>query len=376
MVNVIAGFRRVLERAGLRASTSAPGASDDIPSLDMPTLIRDLGLKEDGRPVREYPHWQTPQRVTVMGASAGRLRWLQSAAPGIELIAQPWNEPPHDDALCADGLIGWCTEAFASRAQGLRWIHLAVAGVEEVLDLPSLRGRELLITNLQRAASPVIAEHAFAMLLCLCRAMPGHLERQRKRKWLPPLDASHLRSLYGRTLLVAGLGGIGTHVGKIASGFGMRVLATRTSGSAAPDYIERCAGPEYLIDLAAEADVIVNTLPLTDTTRGLFDARVFSAAKRGALFVNVARGGSVVTGDLVDALLSGQLGGAALDVAEPEPLPVDCPLWRMSNVVITPHIAGRGGDTHAREWNITRENLRRYVAGEPMLSVVDLSRGY
>lgn len=367
----------MLERAGRRASPSAPVASDDIPSLDMPTLIRDLGLKEDGRPVREYPHWQRPQRVTVMGASAGRLKWLQSAAPGIELIAQPWNDPPHDDALCADGLIGWCTESFVSRAQGLRWIHLGAAGVEEVLAVPSLRRRDLLITNLQRAASPVIAEHAFAMLLCLCRAMPEHLARQGKRKWLPhAVDASHLRSLHGRTLLVAGLGGIGTRVAKIAHGFGMRVLATRTSDNASPDYIERCARPEYLIDLVAEADVIVNTLPLTDMTRALFNALVFSAARRGALFVNVARGGSVVTGDLIDALLSGQLGGAALDVTDPEPLPADCPLWRMPNVVITPHIAGWGGDTYAREWNITRENLRRYVAGEPMLSVVDVSRGY
>jgi phosphoglycerate dehydrogenase-like enzyme len=367
----------VLERAGLRASSPAPAASDDIPLLDMPTLIRDLGLKEDGRPVREYPQWQTPQRVTVMGASAGRLRWLQSAAPGVKLIGQPWNDPPHDEALSADGLIGWCTESFVSRAQALRWVHLGAAGVEEVLAVPSLRRRDLLVTNLQRAASPVIAEHAFAMLLCLCRAMPEHLERQRKRKWLPhALDASRLRFLHGGTLLVAGLGGIGTQVAKIAHGFGMRVLATRTSSSAAPDFIERCARPESLVDLVAEADVIVNTLPLTETTRGLFNARVFSAAKRGALFVNVARGASVVTAALTDALLSGQLAGAALDVTDPEPLPTDSPLWRMPNVVITPHIAGWGGDTHVREWNITRENLRRYVAGEPMLSVVDVSRGY
>jgi phosphoglycerate dehydrogenase-like enzyme len=377
MLNWITRLQRALGYSERHAQQSTSSITEYIAPLAIPALIRELGLKEDQRPVREYAQWRPPQVVTVMGASPERLRWLQPAAPNAKLISQLWNDPPTSDALVADCLIGWCTEAIADRARDLRWIHLSAAGVEEVLDLPGLRGRDLLITNLQRVAGPVIAEHAFALVMCLCRCLPEHLKHQHKREWLPnAVASSNLRSLYGKTILVAGLGGIGSHIARIAHGFGMRVVATRRSNRTAPEFVEQVSLPHELIGLAADADLIVNCLPLTRATRGLFDAGFFSSVKRGALFVNVARGGSVVTDDLTDALRSGQLGGAALDVTNPEPLPKSHPLWRMSNVVITPHIAGRGSDTDSREWLITRENLRRYVAGERMLSVVDRSSGY
>ena len=129
-----------------------------------------------------------------------------------------------------------------------------------------------------------------------------------------------------------------------------------------------------LHDLAAQADVIVNALPLTPRTRGLFDREFFDAAKRGHLFINVARGGSVVTDDLVAALEDGRVGGAGLDVTDPEPLPSGHPLWQMDNVIITPHIAWYGS-TGERERALAAENLRRFIAGDALLNVVDPSRG-
>ena len=378
MFNSIKRLKRALRFPYGNAQPSTSSIDECATPTTIATLIRELELKEDPRPARDYAQWRSPQVVTVMGASPERLQWLQSAAPDAKLISQPWEEPPGCDALAADCLIGWCTEAFAVRARNLRWIHLNAAGVEEVLDLPGLRGRDLLVTNLQKVAGPVIAQHTFGLILCLCRSLPVHLRNQDKKKWLPQAVASsQLRTLDGKTILVVGLGGIGTHVARVAHGLGMRVVATRRSNSGtAPKFVDHVALSDELVGLATHADLIVNCLPLTCATRGLFDANFFSSVKRGALFVNVGRGASVVTDDLTEALRRGQLGGVALDVTDPEPLPSAHPLWRMPNVVITPHIAGKGGDTEVLEWLIAHENLRRYAAGERMLSVIDRTNGY
>ncbi len=180
----------------------------------------------------------------------------------------------------------------------------------------------------------------------------------------------------GKTMLVVGLGGIGSEVAWRADALGMSVIATRASSREGPTYVEYVGLADELLALAEQADVIVNATPLTPETRGLFDAEFFRRMKPGAYFINVGRGGSVVTADLVAALTAGELGGAALDVTDPEPLPADHPLWDMPNVIITPHVAGASDLRGARMFTLIRENLRRYAAGEPMLSVVDISRGY
>jgi phosphoglycerate dehydrogenase-like enzyme len=127
---------------------------------------------------------------------------------------------------------------------------------------------------------------------------------------------------------------------------------------------------------AKRADVIVNTLPLTADTRGIYDSKFFDAAKRGALFISVGRGASVVTADLIAALQDGRLGGAGLDVTDPEPLPADHPLWHAPNVLITPHVSAVVELGEEPRWLIVRENLRRYAAGGRLLSEVDVKRGY
>ena len=154
------------------------------------------------------------------------------------------------------------------------------------------------------------------------------------------------------------------------------MIATRNSGTDGPDYVAEVGLPDKLLPFAARADVIVSTLPLTPETRGLMNKAFFDAVKRGALFINVGRGGTVVTDDLVAALEDGRLGGAGLDVTDPEPLPAGHPLWRAPNVIITPHVAaGLAGDDEAR-WLVARENLRRYARGGRLLSEVDLAKGY
>jgi phosphoglycerate dehydrogenase-like enzyme len=180
----------------------------------------------------------------------------------------------------------------------------------------------------------------------------------------------------GKTMLVVGLGGIGSEVAKRAHALGMKVTATRASGRTGPQFVSYVGLPDELLKLASEADFVVNTAPLTAQTTGIFDAAFFAKMKPSAYFINVARGRSVVTSALVDALNSKKIAGAGLDVTDPEPLPPDHPLWKAPNVIITPHVANDSDLGYEAQVKVVQENLRRYLAGEKMLSVVDVSKGY
>ena len=240
-----------------------------------------------------------------------------------------------------------------------------------------MRERDILLTNMQRVAGPVMAEHVIAMMLSYARGLHFYIPERMAGRWtreMPP--PGQLLTLEGKTVLVVGLGGIGVEVAKRAHALGMRVIATRASGRDGPEFVSYVGLPDELHKLAGEADFIVNTAPLTPATTGLFDAKFFAAAKAGAFFVNVGRGQSVVQPDLIEALRSGRLAGAGLDVTDPEPLPADSPLWRMQNVILTPHISAGSDLGDELRFAIGIENLRRYVAGEKMLSVVDLTKGY
>ena len=234
-----------------------------------------------------------------------------------------------------------------------------------------------MFTNSKRLMGPAIAEHAMAMLLSLAAKLPHYHAAQSGSRWdRSPASRAGFGELRGKTVLVVGLGGIGTEIAWRAHGLGMKVIATRNSSRTGPDFVEYVGLSDELPELAARADVIVNALPLTNATRGLFNAEFFDKVKPGAIFISVGRGKSTVTADLIAALESGQLFGAGLDVTDPEPLPQDSPLWQMDNVIITPHTSTAGPDSMRRVAVITVENLRRYLAGEKLLNVVDMRAGY
>jgi phosphoglycerate dehydrogenase-like enzyme len=215
------------------------------------------------------------------------------------------------------------------------------------------------------------------MMYMLTRKLYVFRDRQRERKWdRRAVPRTQMWEVQGRTMLVVGLGGIGTEIARRAHALGMRVIATRNSTRDGPDFVAYIGLAHELHELARQADVVVNATPLTPTTTGLFDRVFFQAMKPGAYFINVGRGKSVVTQHLIDALNSGRLGGAALDVQDPEPLPPEHPLWAANNIIITPHISAGSDVQMTRFWLVVRENLRRYVNGERMLNVVDIKRGY
>jgi phosphoglycerate dehydrogenase-like enzyme len=229
--------------------------------------------------------------------------------------------------------------------------------------------------------SEPIAEYVLMMILAVIRRLPQLLELQRERTW-QPLLATEMRDV---TVGIVGLGSIGRAVASRALAFGSRVVAMRSQagdpadlGATDPDLvgIDRILGPDQLPELLAVSDMVVLALPLTPDTRDLFDASTFAAMKPGSWLINVARGGLVNERDLVRALASGPIAGAVLDAFRDEPLPARSPLYDVSNIIITPHTSWTSGRVLDRSIELFRDNLLRWIAGEPLLNAVDVTKGY
>ncbi|MET0533716.1 MAG: D-2-hydroxyacid dehydrogenase [Steroidobacter sp.] len=338
-------------------------------------VIQHFGLEQSDAPVKERKGWHKPKRIVVGGFASQMASTLQAAVPEVEFIVA--GTPEAKSKLAGvDASIGFCNAELLATAKSLQWIQMVTAGVENCVSVPGVKERNILVTNMQRVTGPIIAEHTIAMTLAFTRGLDLFMQAQAQSKWQRETPPGRMAVVDGKTLLVVGLGGIGTEVAKRAHALGMKITATRASGRTGPDYVSYVGLPDELPKLVSEADFVVNTAPLTPQTKGIFNAALFAKMKPSAYFINVARGGSVVTDDLVDALKSKKIAGAALDVTDPEPLPPDHPLWKVPNLIITPHIASDSDLGLDSQIQVVRENLRRYAAGEKMLSVVDVSRGY
>jgi phosphoglycerate dehydrogenase-like enzyme len=216
-----------------------------------------------------------------------------------------------------------------------------------------------------------MADHILAAMVMLQWDFPRILQDQAARRWRREPKVA----LAGQTLAVVGAGAIGGEIGRRASHFGMRVLGVRRSGAPLPDF-DKVFQPQQLDGVLAQSDFVCAALPATGETNQLFGAAQFARMKAGSFFMNIARGSVVNEPALIDALRTGHLAGAALDVFEKEPPDPDNPLWTMPNVIMTPHISGMLCTNEERLVGIFAENLRRYRAGEPLRNVVDLARGY
>jgi phosphoglycerate dehydrogenase-like enzyme len=341
-------------------------------------MIDELGLKEYHIPSRELPGWRVPEKVVIRTLNAEQAEALSRAMPGVNVVGVQTPEQAMLEIKDADVLLGYCSEALLKEAKQLRWLQVYIAGVEDCVAFPQVRSGQVLMTNGQKIGSPALAEHAIGMMFMLMRGLDLYYSNQLKGQWQSGVGNSEntFLDLTGRTALVVGLGGIGTQVAKRAHALGMRVIATRGSRREGPDYLEYVGLADETLTLATRADVVINTVPLTERTRGMFDTEFFSAMKNTAYYISVGRGGTTVTEDLIAALEQGTIAGAGLDVTDPEPLPAGHPLWAAPRVIITPHNAGRSDRSLYRLGLLVQENLRRYVAGDALLSVVDPARGY
>ena len=347
-------------------------------------LAAELGLREASEPV---PGSTSPgrKRVVVMMLSllgmdtpAYTASLREAAAAGdIELVLDTSGKflPGPELLKGADAIIGFCSpQSLAAAGPGLAWFHNYAAGMEHCI---TDKETTTVFSSNKRLSGPVIAEHTMAMLLALSRNLPAFSLAQDQGKWQRQLaQGIEFGELGGKTMLVVGLGGIGTEIARRANGLGMRVIATRNSSRSGPEFVDYVGLADELHKLAGQAHVVVNALPLTADTSGLFDRAFFEAMPAGGIFLSIGRGKSTVTDDLVAALQSGHLYGAGLDVTDPEPLPEGHALWQLPNVIITPHIAAAGPDNRQRTMIIAAENLRRYATGKPLLNVVNPARGY
>jgi phosphoglycerate dehydrogenase-like enzyme len=323
--------------------------------------------------VRERSGWRPPRVILINSSLHDLLPQLKQAAPTARFVEIDAATPR--DIAAADASLGVCSAEVLQAAEHLQWIQWLAAGVERCVQQPLLRTRAPLVTNMQRTMGPSIAEHVLALMLALSRHFDEFYRQQQQGHWSKE-SAPELADLGGKTVLVVGLGGIGTEVARRAHAFGMRVVATRASGHEGPDFVSYVGMPDELMKLSRDADFVVNCLPLTPETTGIFNKEFFATMKRSAYFISIGRGRSTVTADLTAALTQGAIAGAGLDVVDPEPLPSDSPLWRAPHVLITPHISANTALSERANDAVLVENLRRYVAGEPMLSVVDIERGY
>ncbi len=280
----------------------------------------------------------------------------------------------------ADIIFGWRLprEVFL-RAQRLKWVHIAAAGVggslhKEIIDSP------VILTNCRGIHSIPAAEHAMSLILSLLRKLPLAVKYQIKREWGAEEilgGVNQFDELYGKTMGIIGLGSIGREISRRTKCFGMRVIATkRHSLRELPEGVDKLLPPEELPLLLKEADWVVISVPLTSRTRGLIGEKELALMKRNAYLINISRGKIIQEKALIKALEDGKIAGAALDVFEEEPLLQESPLYRMDNVIITPHVAGISRYYFERAVDIFRSNLSKYLKGETLINMVDKKEGY
>ncbi len=274
----------------------------------------------------------------------------------------------------------------------LKWLQFHFAGIDRFLDEPLLKKNGLLITTLSGAAASQVAEYVLAMMLSLSHKVPALLASQKKAEW--PRDRFERFSpfeLRGKTAGIVGYGSIGRQVARLLRPFGVTVLATKRNvmrpsdsgyipseeiGDPNGDFVTRLYPAEALRSMARECHFLIVTVPLTAETTELIGENILQALQPGAFLVDVSRGGVVNHPALVNALKSGKLAGAALDVFPEEPLPASSPLWGMPNVLISPHISGFSPRYTERAMQLFSENLLRYLGGLTLYNLVDRQRGY
>lgn len=331
-------------------------------------------------------HMENPQRVVSNFTFAPDDQQRVEAALGAGVLAQvQGGRDALREALVAhpeaDVVVSFFPPAdLLAIAPHLKWIALPSAGADHAIRAGFVQPSGPIVTTASGIHAAPIGEFVLSLMLMWVRHWPQIDAYQRAGTWPDAAGRERLHGgeLDGATLGVIGLGAIGRHIARLGRAFGMRIIATRRSastGASDPD-VDTLVPPNRLGDLLAAADFVVVSVPATEQTRHLIGADELRMMRRDAFLINIARGSAIDEAALVAALTDGVIGGAGLDVFEAEPLPAESPLWRLPNVIISPHVAGNTDRYSRRFTDLFLENLARYRAGEPLRNVVDLARGY
>jgi phosphoglycerate dehydrogenase-like enzyme len=302
---------------------------------------------------------------------------LQAEFPQVEFVSALTPEEQMKAATDAEAVFGTISNDVFAAAPKLRWLHYPAAGVEWMQHVPQLVNSDVAVTNARGAHAATIAEHTFGMLIFLARNFTGLYEAQKAHEWLRPQQ--HQRpsvGLVGMTMGIVGLGQIGRAVAKRAHAFEMKVIAVDANPVARPDTVAELRLMDGLDDLMERSDVVVIATPITPETRGMIGAGQLARMKPSAYLLVMSRGGIVDEPTVIKMLREGKLAGAGFDVAAIEPLPADNELWGAPNVFITPHCSPSSEQTRHNVLSLLRENLKHYLAGEPLTNLVDKKRGY
>src|SRR5262249_43107349 len=294
-------------------------------------------------------------RVIVPAMEPEALADLKAAASGLDLVECRSQAEAIAQAPEAAACYGFLNRELIRAGTSLKWVQQTSAGVEHLMEIPELVEGDIVLTNMQRAYAPEIADQAIGYLLAFTRGLHHFIPTQSSHQWRSREQGVVLDELLGKTLLVIGLGGIGTEIARRAYGFGMRVIATDPKVLERPLYVEGLHRPDAFHQLLPRADVVASAVPLTKQSLRMIGAREFALMKRGVVLINVSRGKVVDTEALVAALDNKQVAAAGLDVTDPEPLPKDHPLWSR-HAIITPHSAGQSPGGERRRHELFREN--------------------
>mgnify|MGYP001490360399 FL=1 len=385
------------EVSGTDLTERMPFSVEDYAQLTPEELVDKFGLRESELPVRDMPGWSPLQKVVVempgnepWEGRFERLDFLQAIAPEVEFVpvknlTDAIERGVLDDAQATIGLgCGPATiEAIGSQ---VHWIQSGSVGLDRCFNTvgedaqrmqEKMKEQNVLVSSIRDMTKHSIAQHSLTIMLSLIGGMDIHAERQRKHIWgrtrTDVVRDKHLDAEFqDLTLFVVGLGSIGTELAKLANALGMRVIATRNSSRSGPDFVDYVGLSDEMYELAKEADIVFAAVPPTPATLGLFDMRFFDAMKESAYFLSIARLGVINWDDLKEALKSEKIAGFGTDDLPQD----DFELWDLPRVIMTPHVSDYSPRYRDNQYVFYRENLRRYMAGEPLLNLIDINRGY
>ncbi|MBI1788063.1 MAG: D-2-hydroxyacid dehydrogenase [Acidobacteria bacterium] len=313
------------------------------------------------------------KKIVVTGMPADAIAEFQRVSGKVTVVVAEPMPKMIEQVADADAIFGAINPDLFRAAKRLKWVQVYSAGVE-TYRFPEFLHSQVTLTNCKILQGPNIADHALSMLLALTRELHLLIPDRTKEEWnktrWKPIE------LRGKTAVILGVGGIGSQIAQRAHAFGMRVIGVDPKEMPLNPYVSRMVFPDRLDSVLPEADVVFISAPHTPQSENMMGPKQFELLKKGVYFIAVSRGKLYSTDALVKALDSKRLAGAGLDVTNPEPLPKGHPLWKFENVIITPHIAGQSDGVQARRMELIKENIARFVSGEPMLNVVDKVKGY
>jgi len=315
--------------------------------------------------------------VIAGGYPEQQLKALRAEFPTVNFVHAPTPADVLREVPDADALYGWgaVNHEVLAVAKKLKWVHGPAAGAEWIRSVPEIIDMPIQVTNGRGAFAATIAESAFGMLLYLTRNLGIYAENQKKHAWAPAQRAAHV-GLSGLTLGVLGLGKIGTAIADRGQAFQMEVIGCDAHDVARPSYVKRFWLLDGLNEFLKSSDVVMVTVPITPESRGMISATRLALMKKCSYLIVVSRGGIVDEAALPGFLHSGHLAGCGLDATDPEPLPADSPLWDAPHTIITPHTSGWSTQTSAAVVEVFKENLRRFIAGQPLFTPVNKKLGY